>query len=350
MKTVAAKPATQRKELFSATASKMGITPAAAEKDFWIVWTLQQLFSLPDIAKHLCFKGGTSLSKAYGLIERFSEDIDLILDWRGLSEQDPQADRSKTQQGRLNSSINEAAQKYIRETLLPAVQQGFQPHCSARLDEHDPHTINIEYPAEFAAGYLRPIVRLEIGPLAAMLPKQQCAISSYAAEYFPKAFTEASVEIPTILAERTFWEKLTILHAEAHRPTDKILPSRYARHYYDVYRMANTLCAANALADKALLEEVVAFKQKFYPMAWANYQTATCQGLTLLPSAEHQKALKADYLAMKEMIFGELPEFETLLSTLENLQNRIHQLSDVKNVERDEPDTKPNTESKKETH
>lgn len=327
MKTVAAKPAIQRKELFSATASKMGITPAAAEKDFWIVWALQQLFSLPDIAKHLCFKGGTSLSKAYGLIERFSEDIDLILDWRDLSEQDPKAERSKTQQGRLNSGINEAAQSYIRERLLPAIQQEVKPYCSAKLDEHDPHTVNIEYPAEFAAGYLRPIVRLEIGPLAAMLPKEQCAISSYAAEHFPHAFTEPSVKIPTILAERTFWEKLTILHAEAHRPIDKPLPSRYARHYYDVYRMAGSDCAARALADKTLLENVVAFKQKFYPMGWANYQTATRQGLKLLPATEHKKALKADYLAMKEVIFGELPEFETLLSTLENLQNRIHQLS-----------------------
>lgn len=267
MKAIAKLLASQRNELFSATASKMGITPAAAEKDFWIVWVLQQLFSLPEFAKHLCFKGGTSLSKAYALIERFSEDIDLILDWRGLSEQDPQGERSKTQQSKLNTNINQAAQTYIRETLLPGIQNAVMPICSAMLDENDPHTINIEYPAEFAAGYLRPVVRLEIGPLAAMLPKEQCAIQSYAADYFPEVFTEPSVDIPTILAERTFWEKLTILHAEAHRPNAKALPSRYARHYYDVYRMANSDCATRALQDSNLLNDVVAFKQKFYPMA-----------------------------------------------------------------------------------
>ena len=331
MKTVAALPAKQRKELFSLTATKMGIQPAAAEKDFWIVWTLQQLFKVPDIAKHLCFKGGTSLSKAYSLIERFSEDIDLILDWRNLSEQDPQADRSKTQQSKLNTSINEAAQRYIRETLLPQVQQTLSPECHVTLDENDPHTLNIRYPAEFAAGYLRPVVRLEIGPLAAMLPRESRVIQSYAAGYFPQAFTEPTVSVPTILAERTFWEKLTILHAEAHRPSDKTLPPRYARHYYDVYRMANAPCATQALSDLTLLQEVVSFKQKFYPMSWANYQTATPQSLKLLPAKAHTKALKDDYLAMKEMIFGDMPSFEEVITALEDLQTRIHQLPNNEN-------------------
>lgn len=331
MKTVASLPSKQRKELFSLTATKMGIQPAAAEKDFWIVWTLQQLFNASEIAQYLCFKGGTSLSKAYGIIERFSEDIDLILDWRDLSEQDPQADRSKTKQSKLNISINQAAQHYIRETLLPNVQQKLSPECEVALDESDPHTINIHYPAEFAAGYLRPVVRLEIGPLAAMLPREPRIIKSYAAEHFPQAFAEPSIAVPTILAERTFWEKLTILHAEAHRPNDKAMPPRYARHYYDVYRMANTPCASRALLDTNLLKEVVSFKQKFYPMSWANYQTATSQTLKLLPAEEHKKALKADYLAMEEMIFGDIPAFDALIVAMEELQTRIHQLPNNEN-------------------
>jgi hypothetical protein len=331
MKTVASLPSKQRKELFALTATKMGIQPAAAEKDFWIVWALQQLFSMPDIAKHLCFKGGTSLSKAYGLIERFSEDIDLILDWRDLSEQDPQADRSKTQQSKLNTSINQAAQHYIKNTLLPGLQQILSPECEIALDEDDPHTLTIRYPAEFAAGYLRPVVRLEVGPLAAMLPRESRVIQSYAAEYFPQAFKEPSVTVPTILAERTFWEKLTILHAEAHRPSDKTLPPRYARHYYDVYRLANSPCGPRALSDLALLKGVVNFKQKFYPVSWANYQTASSQTLQLLPAEAHKKALKEDYLAMKEMIFGDMPSFDDVIAVLETLQTHIHQLPNNEN-------------------
>lgn len=172
MRNIARETAQQRQDLFAATSSKMAMTPAAAEKDFWVVWCLDTLFSLPDWASRLRFKGGTSLSKAYGVIERFSEDIDLILDWTGLSDENPVAGRSKTKQGRLNASINQAAQFLICEQLLPDLQRALQPVCQASLDKDDPHTINIEYPALFAPGYLRPIVRLEIGPLAAMLPME----------------------------------------------------------------------------------------------------------------------------------------------------------------------------------
>ena len=331
MNKVAHASAKDRSDLFSATAAKMNITPAAAEKDFWIVWSLQQLFSLPNWAERLRFKGGTSLSKAYGLIERFSEDIDLILDWQGLSEQPPEGERSKTQQQLLNNAINEAAQTLIREQLLPDIQVAIAPVCKATLDSNDPHTINIEYPAEFAAGYLRPVVRLEIGPLAAMLPMEERSITSYAAEYFPQLFTQPSVTVATISAERTFWEKATILHAEAHRPSNKTLPSRYARHYYDLYRMADTACAANALESSELLSDVVAFKQKFYPAGWANYQSATLKSIQLLPADAHRNALKADYQAMQEMIFGDTPNFDTLMHTLNTLQQRIHTLTNEQN-------------------
>jgi len=324
MRRIAESSSQQRQELFAATAQAMGITPAAAEKDFWIVWVLMQLFSLPEWADRLRFKGGTSLSKAYGIIQRFSEDIDLILDWTGLSEQDPQAPRSKTQQGKLNDRINEEAQKLIQGPLLTAIQEAVSPACQVALDRADPHTINIEYPALFAPGYLRPVVRLEIGPLAAMLPMEQCRVQSYAAEHFSRVFQEPSIQVPTIRAERSFWEKLTILHAEAHRPEDKPLPPRYARHYYDVYRLANSQYAEQALVDTPLLAEVVAFKEKFYPVGWASYSTATPQGLQLLPAGVHKDALKRDYAAMAEMIFGEIPEFDQLIDTLNDLQTRIH--------------------------
>lgn len=324
MKAIAQSRASRRRELFAATADKWAITPAAAEKDFWIVWVLQQLFDLPDWGQRLRFKGGTSLSKAYSVIERFSEDIDLILDWSDLTDQDPLASRSKNKQGQLNQAINQQAQGAIREQLLPAVQQAMAPVCTASLEPGDPHTIAVQYPAEFAPGYLRPVVRLEIGPLAAMLPMQWRNVQSYAAASFPQAFTEPQVQVPTISIERTFWEKLTILHAEAHRPADKPLPARYARHYYDVHRLAQSDYAADALADTSLLAEVVAFKQKFYPAAWANYPAATPAGLQLQPAPAHAKALAQDYSAMAEMIFGTRPRFDEIIQTLSDLEAQLH--------------------------
>jgi len=324
MRNIARETAQQRQELFAATSNSMGITPAAVEKDFWIVWCLDVLFSMKDWAPRLRFKGGTSLSKAYGLFERFSEDIDLILDWTGLSEEAPDGERSKTQQQKLNVEINHSAQRLIQERLLPDLQNVVSPLCQAHLDRHDPHTINIEYPAVFAPGYLRPVVRLEIGPLAAMLPMEFRPVESYAARSFPDAFEERVVEVPTIRAERTFWEKLTILHAEAHRPIDKVLPSRYARHYYDVHRLAGSRYVESALNDTKLLTDVVAFKQKFYPAAWAKYSTAAPGSFRLMPSDLHLAALEQDYDDMSEMIIGDVPEFRKVLNTLETLEARIN--------------------------
>lgn len=130
------------------------------------------------------------------------------------------------------------------------------------MEEDDPHTIAVYYPAEFAPGYLRPVVRLEVGPLAAMLPMQWQPVQSYAAESFPQLFRETNVKVPTISIERTFWEKLTILHAEAHRPNGKPLPPRYARHYYDVHCLAKSQYAQKMLNSTHLLADVSALEEQ----------------------------------------------------------------------------------------
>lgn len=326
MKHLALVSAQQRSELFAATAGRMGITPAAAEKDFWIVWVLALLFEHAKWGQLLRFKGGTSLSKAYGVIERFSEDIDLILDWSDLSTDNPTAERSKSSQQKLNARINQAAQTLIEEQLLPDLQNLLSHVCTVTMDGDDPHTLNVFYPAVFATGYLRPVIRLEIGPLAAMLPMQYCMIESYAASRFPQVFSLASVQVPTIKLERSFWEKLTILHAEAHRPTNKPLPSRYARHYYDVWCLAQHPDIDAFVQNTSLLAEVVQFKQQFYPVGWASYDTATPAQLKLLPATEHMDMLKKDYQAMQEMLFGLVPDFVTLMNDLQKLQNTINAL------------------------
>ncbi len=326
MKAVAQLSEQERKELFSETATAMGVTAAAAEKDFWICWVLLHVFEDTQLNQFLRFKGGTSLSKCYNAIERFSEDIDLILDWTQLTQEDPTDERSKTKQGKLNQTINEQAQTYIADTLLPRLIELMGDTCELVIDAEDPHTVNITYPKAFSSEYLRPQVRLEIGPLAAMLPMEWCKVQPYAVEYFPHVFEKASVSVPTIVVARTFWEKLTILHAEAHRPEDKLLPSRYARHYYDVYKLVQTGLYKTATEQSDLLAEVVVFKQKFYPSGWANYDSATLAGLVLQPSKHHMAALKADYDQMQEMLFGDKPSFEDIIAVLIELENEVHAL------------------------
>ncbi len=160
----------QRQELFSETAFRKNMTPAIVEKDFWVTWTLYKMFSDEALAKVLIFKGGTSLSKVYGLIERFSEDIDLILDWSILTDENPDADRSKSKQAKLNKEINAEAKNYVSSTLLSIIQKCIGEICDCSIDAKDPFVINVKYPAAYSDEYLRPEVRLEIGPLASWLP------------------------------------------------------------------------------------------------------------------------------------------------------------------------------------
>ena len=127
MKTLALRPAAERREVFSATATAMLITPAAAEKDFWLCWVLMQLFEVPELAAYLRFKGGTCLSKCFNLIQRFSEDIDLILDWTQVTKIDPLGQRTKTQQDKLNQQINSQSQVFIAQTILPALSEVITP-------------------------------------------------------------------------------------------------------------------------------------------------------------------------------------------------------------------------------
>ena len=151
MNGVAALPEKDRHELFTVTAERRGMgTIGIVEKDFWVCWTLKHLFEHPELSKQLIFKGGTSLSKVYGLIDRFSEDIDLVLDWRVASGgQDPMAERSKTKQGELNEALNEEACAYIAGTMLPLLNEALGRHCRLEIkagEKDQGHIIRVEYP------------------------------------------------------------------------------------------------------------------------------------------------------------------------------------------------------------
>ncbi len=324
MDRVARLPAAERSALFAETAAKMRTTPAVAEKDFWVTWVLARLFADAGLARLLMFKGGTSLSKAYRLIERFSEDIDLILDWRAVTGDDPWGGRSKAQQEKLNAAINEEAQAFIGGELLTRIAGALGELCQCAIAADDPHVIEIRYPASFPDRYLRPELRLEIGPLAAWLPHEDRMIVSYAAEQFPQVFARRECAVRVIKAERTFWEKATILHHEAHRPEGNPQPPRHSRHYYDLARMAVAPVKNAALANLELLADVVAFKQRFDPHGWARYDLAVPSSLRLVPGRAVLAAVETDYRAMANMIFGAVPAFGEIIEALRVLEEEIN--------------------------
>jgi len=321
-----------RRILFRNTAAKMHVHEAIVEKDFWVCLTLEYLFHQCKYNDAFAFKGGTSLSKAWHVIERFSEDIDLILDWRflGYALKEPWKERSKKQQELFNKAVNVNAAQFIGEELAPLLKTDLSRilgvDADISVDEHDPQTINFNYPHIFVSSSLTQSIKLEIGPLAAWTPARKTLITPFCATQYPQVFVQNSTEILTTLPERTFWEKATILHHEAHRPQNSVLPSRYSRHYYDLYRLANSYVKEKAFSNLELLHKVVEFKKKFYPRGWAKFEEAKPGTFSLMPPKHNEKDLKNDYKSMIEMLYGDSPDFDTILWHIKNLQDEINAL------------------------
>ena len=332
MKNVANLSRADREELFLVTAREKKLPEAVIEKDFWVCWTLNYLFHDSPWKDHLAFKGGTSLSKCFDLIHRFSEDIDLILDWRlvGCGKDEPWAERSKNQQDKFNKAVNARTEVFLAEDFAPGLEADFRTllrdNFQISIDPADPQTVCFAYPRLFSEGAILPIIRLEIGALAAWTPTQEATITSFAAEQYPQVFLQPGTSLRTVSPERTFWEKVTILHKEAFRTNGKI-PPRYSRHYYDLQCMAQSSVKDAAFQDLDLLRQVVAFKDRFYPAGSAHYELAEPGTMRLMPPEDCLPALRADYEHMKNMIFGEKPEFEVILAAIAALESEIHSLA-----------------------
>lgn len=332
MRNVAQLSESERSELFRNTANKMGLNDAIIEKDFWVCYTLDYLFHRCQWKDSITFKGGTSLSKAFNLIKRFSEYIDLILDWRvlGYSKNEPWENRSKTKQDIFNKEADKRAEDFLREQFCPAIRSELSKelHCEANIyiDDEDSQTIIFSYPRLFDNTSALKVIRLEIGALAAWTPATIAKIQPYAATYYPKVFKQKDTAILTVAPERTFWEKATILHHEANRPENSEMPKRYSRHYYDLYRMSMAPVKDIAFAKAELLKTVTDFKMKFYPRNWARYNEAVPGTMKLVPPEYRLAALNEDYTNMKDMLFGDFPDFETVMSAIRKLEEEINAL------------------------
>lgn len=331
MRNIAIIETKEREAIFRNTAAKMGISEAVVEKDFWVCYMLDYLFHRCAWKDKLAFKGGTSLSKAYNLIKRFSEDIDLILDWRvlGYGVDEPWEQRSNTKQDMFNKKANERAEIFLRDDFLPALKKDLSDELTlpikCEIDSHDGQTVKFTYPNSFSDNAILQEIRLEIGALAAWTPATNQTITPYAAEYYGRVFDQPSTNILTVLPERTFWEKVTILHREAFRTQKSIFPSRYSRHYYDLFCMSKTPVKNRALADTDLLNRVVAFKDKFYHCSWAQYNLAKPGTMRLMPPEYNIPKLYEDYEHMQNMIFGEKIDFDVILDGISNLEDEINE-------------------------
>ena len=342
--------AADRVDLFQTVAMKRGLNAAIIEKDFWVCWTLNRLFTLPNFPTGLLFKGGTSLSKVFNAIERFSEDIDLSFDRSALGfggANDPLVGRTGKQRKHGVAALVEASRTMIRHQLLPKLEDSFatildQPSAIAKTwsvelaaDDPDGQTILFRYPASIAPrstnepAYIRPVVRLELGARSDHWPTIDGSVTPYAAEDFPAVFRTASCRVKVLSAERTFWEKSMVLHTWYHAPDDKPFRDRQSRHYYDVVRLYEKGIGKSAIKDVELLLKVAQHKEVFFPSSWAKYREARPGTLRLLPRESRLAELKRDYEIMREMIFGQPPAFDHMLEVLREIEIQVNGSSKI---------------------
>lgn len=329
MKHIAKLPDDERRRLFELASITSSMHPAIIEKDFWVCYTLDHLFHATQFGDRVIFKGGTSLSKAYGLISRFSEDIDLILDWRliGYELDEPWAERSNTKQDKFKIDSIERTDKFLAEVFAPHLKQSITSDIGQDADIYiadEEETVIFAYPRTQELEATLSTIRLEIGPLAAWTPSETTTITSYLAQELPEAFTSSEAEIRTVKPERTFWEKATILHQEANRPEEKKMPTRYSRHYYDLYQLGKSFVKSEAMGQPELLDRVAAFKIKFYRTPWSRLEKAKVGTLKLVPPSYRLDTLSNDYAAMQDMLFGEVPSFDEIITYLQELENEIN--------------------------
>ncbi len=339
MDSVAVLSPSERFELFSETAARRQLPVALVEKDFWVCWTLHRLYSLPHLPAGLLFKGGTSLSKVFNALDRFSEDVDLSLKGEDLgfsATRDPYVAGSKKQARRLIDELVHACQLAIRDDLFPSLHTAFSSvleaagaRWSLHVAPHDSQSILFAYPVSSPApasplSYITPTVRLEIGARSDHWPVVDGQATPYAAEEFPGLFSRRSASVRALGAERTFWEKVTLLHAEYHRPAEKPILQRLSRHYFDVARLFPSPIGECALGDLKLLALVAKHKMLFFASAWASYETAVPGSIHIVPPAHRLSDIKRDYATMAEMFFTEPPSLDTLLEVLSQLELRLN--------------------------
>ncbi len=336
MNSILSLDARHRSELYEAAAQRLGLAEVIVEKDFWVCWTLGELFAMPGIGEHLIFKGGTSLSKVWQAIARFSEDIDVSLsrEWLGFSgAHDPEkAGSGKKQRERIEDLAVACARK-IADEILPALRKRATAVLGAHgwalaIDAEDPQTLRFTYPSALGEGapgaYILREVKIECGARSDAWPAEAKTIRPYVAEAFPERITDADAPLKVLAVERTFWEKATILHAEAHRDSAKATPTRFSRHYADLAALARHPSAAAALARDDLRARVVEHKQVFFASGRAKYHTAVPGSFRLIPPDYRLIVLEADYRAMREMYFEQPPPWPDIVAGLRALEAKIN--------------------------
>lgn len=321
----------EQSQILNTLAAQIGKSAIILEKDIWIVWALKTLFEMPNRFQ-MAFKGGTSLSKVYNLIQRFSEDVDITIDYSEFASRDPLIENiSNTQIKKMSDDIKSLVTAHLKDCVLPyfrgCIDLQFKKNVPTIELDDDGETLHFYYPSSLAdkSGYIADSVRLEFGGRNKSTPQNSYEIVSDVASTLPTVIFP-SAEIVVLSPEKTFWEKVTLIHSECNRTSLKTDANRISRHWYDVVKLAEDQIGISAIKNLSMLRDVVALKQVFYRSAYSNYDDCLNGKIKLLPNAEYLHLLKDDFNKMLEekMFYDEIPDFDLTMEKISKLEKHLN--------------------------
>lgn len=321
-------PADERSRILRAISTETGRTTTVLEKDIWVCWVLQQLFTLPNKLP-MAFKGGTSLSKVFQAISRFSEDVDITLDYRGLNASlDPfEEGLSGRQLRKISDELKAHVKHYVHSVIAPYFTNRLEeqfPTESWRIElDDDGEQLRIHYPGALksADGYISNSILLEFGGRNTTTPNEEHEVSSDIATFLPNlSFPTAIVNV--LSPERTFWEKATLIHVECNRSEFRESAERLSRHWYDLFMLMQYEVGEKAIKNRVLLADVIKHKKVFYNASYANYDDCLTGKLRLVPDKAIISALLNDFdkMVRSGMFAKSPPSFDDILHKLQELE------------------------------
>jgi predicted nucleotidyltransferase component of viral defense system len=309
--------------------------PAAViEKDFWVCWTLNLLNEIPELKGNITFKGGTSLSKAWGLIERFSEDIDIAVNRKVFGQQPPYGAEDATSNTQRKTRLEELEDKsasFVVDVLLPILQKKIEVYLDPieftlkPIQKGKEVNIEFEYPGTLKneLGGLLPVVLIELVPRADEIPNEERKITPIIYEIFEDLLGPGSFSVSTLAPERTFLEKLLFIHETLEGFNTG--SERKSRHYYDLFRLYNSGVFERIKNNRELLQMVVEHRQTFFRYNTLDYEGILSNGVRVLPTKESWTDWRGDYTRTAVMIYKDIPSFEELMSFAEQLENEFNE-------------------------
>jgi len=333
------------RDLFVGAADRLRTNEQNIEKDFWVCWTLDALFNeLESGGPRLLFKGGTSLSKGYGLIERFSEDIDITVFREDIGQpttfEELEAMSGKKRNARLES-IKAACQEYIhgpmlerlsvllQQTLKTAGMNQNRVRVESDPDDPDGQSLLLWYPTATADGnaYIRRAIKIESGAKSALDPHAPVVVKPYIADDLPN-INLAVANVTTVDPSRTFWDKVIILHGLRRwwdrRGELRGGGQRVSRHYYDVYRLLASEIGRKTTEDAEMAEDCVRHARMFFNRPDLDLASAIPGSFALTPHDGMLADLRRDYEAMSGMVFGPIPTVDDVVAVVTELEQRLN--------------------------